>query len=268
MSKDLKDCNICKTENCAMDFISDSEVMSCTKCKSIFSNNYKGSFPNITSSSKFKLFFQKRFSQIVAENYMNYLKKNTKLQFKSAFDIGAGYGDFVLELNKLGINAKGIEADKNSISKKASKKIICGSFNEEFNGDKFDLISVNQCLYYFDNSFSILKKIEHLLNKNGVIFVVTVNPESSFRIKNKIWTQGCKMCLSKNIFENLEEIGLKCLGITSFNDNFYQDYFLHKTGKLSNFQFWLNALLYVLKLKKIITQSNDGIHNFVLLKKI
>lgn len=148
--------------------------------------------------------------------------------------------------------------------------MIYENFDEKYDLEtKYDFISLNQCLYYFSDSFIILNKLSTMLENNGILFISTVNSESSFRLQNKIWTQGCKMCLSNKIFRNLNNYNLQLQDITSYDDNFYIEYFLHRKGKISTLTFWKDSILYLSKLKKIITvKKNDGINNFILLRKI
>ena len=132
---------------------------------------------------------------------------------------------------------------------------------------KYDLISINQTLYYFEDSFAILKKISDLLKPNGIVMIATVNTESSFRQEHKIWTQGCKICLGNKIWKNFDKFGLKCVDITSYDDNLYIDFFLNKSNIMSKTRFLKNLVFYVSKIKKLFVVKDNGINNFILLKK-
>ena len=79
--------------------------------------------------------------------------------------------------------------------------------------------------------------------------------------------QGCRVVLGSPIFRNLEKFNLKCQNITSYDDNLYKDYFLHKNGKIPDQKFWKNMVLYTLKMKKMVNINENGINNFILLQK-
>ncbi len=261
-----ENCKVCDRENCVSEYKKD--VKQCTECNSIYTNLEEGNFPSITTlDSTIKVKMQKKISKIVAESYFEYLRSNGGLDFENVLDIGAGYGTFVEILQKKGINAEGIESDKSTVSN-SNSNITNAFFDENYKIDKkFDLISINQCLYYFHNQFKILEKISNMLKDNGKILISTINPESPFRLENKIWTQGCKVALSSKIFQNLQKFDLRCENITAYDDNLYKEYFLHQHEQTSNQKFWKNTLLYILKRKKIITMNKDGINYFILLQK-
>tara|TARA_B110000014_G_C19980133_1_gene507515 strand:+ start:92 stop:889 length:798 start_codon:yes stop_codon:yes gene_type:complete len=260
-------CKICHEENCLSEY--KKNVILCKKCNSIYTDLEHSTFPSIISlNSTIKIKMQKKISKIIAEAYVEYLKKNIGLSFENMLDIGAGYGTFVDLLVKNGIKAEGIESDESTV-KNSNSNIMSTFFDQNYETDKkFDLISINQCLYYFDNQFEILEKISNMLNNNGKILISTINPESNFRLKNHIWTQGCKVSLGSKIFQNLEKFNLKCQNITAYDDNLYKDFFMHENKQMSNHKFWKNTILYILKQKKMVTMNEDGINNFILLQKV
>jgi len=263
-------CKICKKSGQLEYFIEVRNIMLCKNCHGIFEQKKSNEiYPNINSKNFLKLFIQKSISKIQSESYIKYLKQKTDFSFKTSLDIGSGIGDFVQQLNNLGVDGYGIESDEHTVKNSVTVKNQCVSFDEHFSSEKkFDLISLNQCLYYFTDSFLIINKVVQMLNKNGLLFVVTVNPESYFRRKNKIWTQGCKMCLSKKNFQELDKFGLEVMDISAFNDNLYKDFFLFKCHKISKFSLFIKTILYLLKIKKIMKPEINGIQNFVLLKKL
>ena len=266
--KNFMECKICNENNCLETFV--KNVTKCTNCGSLYNISAPHEeIPVITSINNIlKLSVQKKISKLIAQSYLAYLKKKTKVNFKNALDIGCGLGDFVEELNKIGIKASGIESDANTV-KNAKSNVNYGLFDESYDSTtKYDLISINQALYYFEDSFAIIKKISSLLEVNGIILIATVNTESSFRQKHKIWSQGCKICLGNKIWKNFNKFGLKCMDVTSYDDDFYIDFFLHKTDLMSNTKFVRNTLLYLSLMKKMIEVKEDGIDNFVLLQKV
>ena len=87
-------------------------------------------------------------------------------------------------------------------------------------------------------------------------------------LKNKFWIAGCNVLMSKKNFQSLDNFGLQLMDISSVNDNLYVDSRLRKDGKIGNFTFWRNFLSYGSKLKNMISFSEHGVHNYVLLKKL
>ena len=259
-------CKLCFKENCISEYT--KNVIICKNCNSIYANSDEHIFPSITSvNNKIKIKVQKKIAKILAESYVEHLKLNECLSIRNMLDIGAGHGMFVELLRKKGIQSEGIESDELTV-KNANPHITHKFFDENYPiGKKYDLISINQCLYYFDNQFNIIEKMSKMLQDNGRILISNINPESKFRLEHHIWTEGCKAVLGSQIFQNLERFNLKCQNITSYDDNLFKEYLLHKTGNLSDQKFWRNMILYSLKMKKMIVQNNNGINNFIILQK-
>lgn len=266
----INSCIMCSTSTELSYFIENSKIISCDNCKCLFKENInkKGSHAEISSKNKIKIIMQKRLNKLTAEHYTKYLKLKTDFSFKSSLDIGAGFGHLVSSLNRLGVDAHGIESDKNTYENRVTDKIQLGFFDETFKSEtKFDLISFNQSLYYFQDVFAILKKASDMLNKNGILVIISINPESNLILKNKYWIQGCNVLMSKKNFQSLDSIGLQLMDISGVNDNLYVDFRLLKDRKISKFNFWKNFLLYNSKLKKMISFDEKGVHNYILLKK-
>jgi 2-polyprenyl-3-methyl-5-hydroxy-6-metoxy-1,4-benzoquinol methylase len=261
-----KICKLCYEENCISEYV--KNVTICKKCNSIYANLDEGVFPNITSiNNSIKVKIQKKLAKILAESYVEYLKLNEGLSITNMLDIGAGHGMLVALLRKKGIKSEGIESDENTV-KHSNSNITHAFFDKNYSTEqKYDLITINQCLYYFHNQFEIIEKMSKMLKNNGRILISNVNPESIFRLEHHIWTQGCRVVLGSPIFHNLDKFNLKCQNITSYDDNLYKDYFLHKNGKMHNEKFWTNMILYTLKIKKMINMNKNGINNFILLQK-
>ena len=267
----LNSCVICKTSGQLNYFIEDNKVLQCNNCKCLFKEivNKKSSHSQITSKNKIKNIVQKRISKLTAEHYIKYLKLKTDFSFKSSLDIGAGFGDFVSCLNRLGVDAYGVESDKNTYKNRITEDIQLGFFDETFESEiKFDLISFNQSLYYFQDVLAILNKATQMLNEKGILLITSINPESDLMLKNKFWIAGCNVLMSKKNFQTLDSFGLHLIDISSVNDHLYVDFRLRKEGKIGEFTFWRNFLSYVSKLKNMISFSGNEVHNYVLLKKI
>lgn len=96
-----------------------------------------------------------------------------------------------------------------------------------------------------------------MLNDGGMIFVSTINPESTLN-KNISFSDTINVILSRKNYESLEsKMGLKLL-----------DYTTLKTNILYDMKKKFNILLYFAKLKKPYLFETDGNHAFLLLKKL
>ena len=98
-------------------------------------------------------------------------------------DIGCGGGLLSEPMSRLGADVVGIDAsDKNiKIAKLHAKKnnldikYICASPENLKTDDKFDVILNMEIIEHVDNVDLFLKSCSHLLKKNGIMFVATLN---------------------------------------------------------------------------------------------
>jgi len=113
-----------------------------------------------------------------------HLKKNHK-PFKglSILDVGCGGGLLTEPLSRLGANVTGIDVSKRNIkiakehSKKNKLKInyICTSPEEIKLNKKFDVVLNMEVVEHVENLNIFLQQTSRLLNKNGIMFVATIN---------------------------------------------------------------------------------------------
>lgn len=150
-------CTYCSNSNCLQYFDSESKFIHCKECSVLFREHLnrtkqhikKTSFqPTIVQKLKNKITHE-RFWKLISDQYVQYLKNKTDMNFKTAFDIGAQYGTFVKSLNDLGLHTHGIESNEEQIQYSVTKKIESGYFDETYKTDKkFDLISLTEMIYY------------------------------------------------------------------------------------------------------------------------
>lgn len=269
------DCIVCSKINCMSYFNDKEKILQCNKCNAIYAEQFINSKnihfqstsekPSIISKIKNK-FTHERFWKLLSDEYVNYLKIKTDMNFETALDIGAFFGSLVHKLNKKGIDAYGLEANERLVQLSISDKVEYGYYDESYDPKrKFDLVCLTQMLYYMRDNFSILKHTKKLLSKNGLIFIATTNPESSF-LKNELKTvfqgPGTNMVLSKQNFESLEEkLGLRLIDYTTYRTELFFDMYSKKNKKI-------NMIKYFLKLKKSYVKDPNGNHAFLLLKPI
>lgn len=268
-------CLACNEINCMDYFNEQGKILECIKCKAIYSEEPINSkythiqkdshSPNIFEKIKNKLTHE-QFWKILADEYMNYLKNKTDMNFKTALDVGTYFGSLVSKMNKIGIDAWGVESDQRFVNLAVTKKIEYGYFDENYRPKmKYDLVCLTQMLYYMRDNYSLLKHVKNMLSDNGLIFIATANPESSYlrnQLKPVFVGPGTNMVLSKYNFESLEKkIGLKLLDYTAYRTNMFIDLYTSKHKKL-------DMAKYFLKLKKAYVSDPDGSHAFLLLKSV
>jgi SAM-dependent methyltransferase len=241
-------------------------VMYCDSCNGIFRIN-----PNDTTTHHTKEFDKveftrlknkkgdKRFWSLNSDEYVKYLKSKTSMKFKHVLDVGSYYGTFVKSLTDMGMDAEGIEANQNLVRLSVTDKVRHGYFDENFDSNKkFDLISLTQMIYYLPDSFVILKKCHEMLNDDGLIFISTINPESSLVQKKLVPTfqPHVNIFLSKTNYSNLKDFEL--LDYTAYMPDMFNEMYKHNKFKM---------IKYMAGLKKPYSLNTDGNHAFLLLKK-
>jgi len=250
-------CIICNSSN-TFEFI--ESIMRCADCDAIFRNDLfesKNYFLKEESKKQGKKDF--KFWEIIAKQYVKYLKQKTPMNFKNVLDVGSYFGHFVKMLNDKGINARGVEANKTRVSQAVTDKIEWGYFDQVFDTDeKFDLICFTEMLYYLPNGIPVLNFARTLLTDNGLIFIATVNPSSSL-VKNKeipaVGSEYVNVLLSKKNFESLNNFEL--VDYSPYRTNIFID--LYKKNKFA-------MIGYFIGMKQPYTPDPDGNHAFILLK--
>lgn len=268
-------CRVCGENDCSDWLYEEKNCLLCTKCEAIFKENppdHKtqfldevGDIHTLKEIIGTKI-ISRRFWEIVAGQYYTYLKTKTKLNFNNALDVGALYGHFVSKLNQNGIDATGLEADRNYLRSVVTNKVEWGYFDETYNTDtKYDLICFTQMLYYVKDPMMTLVHAKNML-KDGLIFISTQNPSSS-TIKNKkipqIIESGMNILFSKKNFESLEDkIGLELIDYTTYRPEIFLERFRSSGAK--------DEILNYLKFhwKKAYQSDPNGHHAFVLLKPV
>tara|TARA_B100001057_G_C22787346_1_gene926143 strand:- start:67 stop:786 length:720 start_codon:yes stop_codon:yes gene_type:complete len=123
--------------------------------------------------------------QYIKENIIENFRlknKNKPLSGISILDVGCGGGLLSEPMSKMGANVTGIDASSKNIeiakihSKKNKLNInyLCSS-PEKIKGKKFDVILNMEIVEHVENIDLFLKSCSNLLNKNGLMFVATIN---------------------------------------------------------------------------------------------
>ncbi len=114
---------------------------------------------------------------------LNIKNKIRPLQNVKILDIGCGGGLLSEPMSRLGADVVGIDASKKNIevaklhAKKSNLKIkyLCTSPETLKTNTKFDIILNMEIVEHVENIDVFLKACSNLLNKNGIMFVATIN---------------------------------------------------------------------------------------------
>jgi len=113
----------------------------------------------------FRNIFQLRFNLI-----SKYIKSPGRV-----LDIGASIGTFLSIYKDHGWEVLGIDPSRTTATKKGIK-IINGYIEEvKFPENYFDLVILNHTLEHLDNPVLVLKKVNKILKKGGIVFVDVPN---------------------------------------------------------------------------------------------
>jgi len=99
-------------------------------------------------------------------------------------DYGCGAGVALMELEKIGAEAYGIEVDENSrrVASRYGLRIHTGSLEDNpFPGVTFDLICLNQVIEHIPDPADLLSKLESRLASRGVLALSFPNTDSIYR---------------------------------------------------------------------------------------
>jgi Zn ribbon nucleic-acid-binding protein len=164
-------CLACNQTDCLTYFKKEIRLVSCNECGAIFSEerfSEKSTFyqeahkPNLLKKIRAKILIY--VSKLYSDEYIEYLKLKTKMDFKNALEIGPKYGTLIKNLNNIGIDAHRIESDQRYIQLGVTKKIKWDYFDENYHSDtKYDLVCLTQVLYYLPDSYAILKCVKNVL---------------------------------------------------------------------------------------------------------
>lgn len=124
-----------------------------------------------------QLFFRKSKYKKYASDLLNFLPNRSG----RLLDVGCGLGWVVLEANKRGFSALGIDQAKPyvTLGKKHLKVDLRVSDLEHFHSNKkFDVLVLKHVLEHIKDADKFLKKANQLLNNNGVLLVACPNIDS------------------------------------------------------------------------------------------
>ena len=110
--------------------------------------------------------------------YLKFISDHIVLKkIKTSLDIGASEGRMLFLLKKKKIEAFGIEPEKSAldVARSYNLNVYPGNFPDiippEISQRKYDLILMNEVIYYFENIKTALKRAQDFLSENGTLII-------------------------------------------------------------------------------------------------
>lgn len=106
-------------------------------------------------------------------------------------DIGCGRGDFLLRMQELGWNVKGVDFDEKALKIARQKELDVFHYNSnelKFPENTFDLIMLNNVFEHIYNPNDMFTEIFNILKTGGNLVIITPNKKSlSHRLFKENW---------------------------------------------------------------------------------
>ena len=155
-----------------------------------YNNAHKDNKKGLPDSSLIKQKKDKEFHEIRFKDMFNNIKEiKGKIKKSSILDIGCGYGEFLSYMKKQKLDCYGLELSEDAIDyiKKFKKGIKIKQFNitkglDGYGKKKFDIISLLSVLEHSQDPIKLLKSINKILNKNGILIIDVPNDFNAFQL--------------------------------------------------------------------------------------
>ncbi len=112
------------------------------------------------------------------QEYLHYISRHLSLKtIKTSLDIGAADGRIAFLLGKKGIETFGVESEKSAvdIARSCNLNVYPGYFPDaippEISERKYDLILMNEVIYYFEDIAAALKRAQDLLSERSTLII-------------------------------------------------------------------------------------------------
>lgn len=212
-----KQFNLVKCRRCGIEFLNPQP--SNKELEKYYSSDKYYSFKSIDKDSfklrlkifLYKLYFTKNnnyplkllFSPIKFMIRSTIIKKNIKL-----LDVGCGTGEFLHEMQQLGLNIYGIEVGE--IDESADLNIKnTNLLDAKYSDNYFDLITMNHVMEHINCPSETLKEIHRILNTNGKFIIGVPNINS---IANKLFKKNwLSYDIPRHLFNYSDELMINIL---------------------------------------------------------
>jgi SAM-dependent methyltransferase len=174
-------------------------------------------------------------TDISNHNFQIKILKKYKENFglKNALDIGTSNGCFCYILNHVGLDAYGLEPQSEAvgIAKRLNLNVYQGYFPNaippELLGQRYDLITMNEVVYYFEDITASLKKTYELLLENGILILKIHHGESHYydndiSLFSRYGDQVQSIPTVPSINHWLKSCGFELLEILPYPDDYFE----------------------------------------------
>jgi len=158
---------------------------------------------------------------------------------KSLLDIGAGTGDFLKQAKQYKWIVSGVEPNKNARNLAQEKGIVLKDMIDDFQGEKFDVITLWHVLEHLPDLNETVLKIEKLLKPEGTLIIAVPNFRSydakyykshwaAYDVPRHLWHFSRKS-MEKLFSKKMELLKIKAMIFDSFYVSLLSE--KNKTGK-------------------------------------
>ena len=181
----LTKCNLCKGEDISM-IDKDCNIFKCNHCGYIF-DNPRPTFDEIknfySEEDQYDSWIkEEKGRDILWQRRLRMVKKYKNTG--TLLDIGSGIGQF-LNFAKNDFKVEGTEISGSAIKiakEKYNLNLKKGQVEDiDFNGQKFDIITLFHVLEHVTNPSRLIERCYNLLNKQGVLVIAVPNDINSFK---------------------------------------------------------------------------------------
>ena len=151
--------------------------------KTILEEHYRYDLKNLGREKEIKNLFKKILVRPFLSKYRKMYHATIPFFDKvKVLDIGCANGDYLAWLKELGWEPYGVEIDENCVKfarKEYGIDIFCGDLLEtKFPDNYFDCVTMWQSLHIHHHPLQILREINRILKKNGLVVVSVPNINS------------------------------------------------------------------------------------------
>ena len=268
-------CPICQSQKIKYYHQKDGyKIYSCQNCDLLFvwpmPNNLKETyqenyFENTDPDNNLGYIDYEKRQKLMSNIFTKYLIIINKLSNgHKLFDIGAASGHFLKIAKKYHWQTLGIDISEYAESQalKNGESVLAGDFITTNITEKFDVITMWDVIEHVDSPTNYIKKINQLLNSNGLIALTTVDKSSVWaKITGRFWhliipPEHLFYFSKKSLTKLLEKNGFEILTTKKIGRRSYLPQILKTLYRWQGLKIWHQLYQY--------TSKNDFLKNIVI----